>query len=225
MPGSDHTIIFDLDGTLVDTAPDLCRALNHVLEKHRQPTVHEETVRAHVGKGALKLIERGMAESGDVVDGDFLKQLEKEFLIYYKANIADASRPFPGAVDALDELARQDALLGICTNKREALSRQLLDELDLLHYFPVVLGADSLDVHKPDPRHILETVERLGGRPEKAIMIGDSATDVEAARNAGVPVVVVSFGYTSQRPESLGGDRLIDHFDELGPVLGELFRA
>lgn len=220
--GTDHTIIFDLDGTLVDTAPDLCRALNHVLEKHRRPTVDEETVRAYVGRGALKLIERGISDGGEPLDRAVLKELEADFLIHYQANIARQSRPFPGAVDALTAFSDRGARLGVCTNKREALSRQLLQALDLLRFFPAVLGADTLDVRKPDPAHILETVKRLGGDPKKSVMVGDSETDVEAARNAGVPIVVVSFGYTSQSPDKLGGDRLIDHFSELATAVEAL---
>ncbi len=220
--GPDHTIIFDLDGTLVDTAPDLCRALNHVLEKHKRPTVDEETVRAYVGRGALKLIERGISDNGKLPDRALLKRLEADFLVYYQANIARQSRPFPGAIRALTTFADRGALLGVCTNKREALSRQLLQELDLLRFFPAILGADTLDVRKPNPKHILETIKRLGGDPNKSVMVGDSETDVEAARNAGVPIIVVSFGYTSQNPGRLGGDRLIDHFDELESAVEEL---
>ncbi len=222
MLGPDHTIIFDLDGTLVDTMPDLCRALNFVLEKHHRPTVDEDTIRAYVGKGALKLIERGISDNGNTPDRSLLKKVEAEFLVYYQANIANKSRPFPGVVDALTTFSNRGALLGVCTNKREALSRQLLEELDLIRFFPAVLGADTLGVCKPDPAHILETVKRLGGDPQSSIMVGDSATDVEAAHNAGIPVVVVSFGYTLQSPKSLGGDRLIDHFDELESALMEL---
>ena len=216
------SLIFDLDGTLVDTAPDLCRALNHVLKNHSRATVGEDTVRAYVGKGALKLIERGIAEHGEAPDLALLKRLEGEFLNFYKANIAVESRPFPGVVDVLDSLSSRQISLGICTNKRESLSRQLLTELNLLHYFPVVLGADSLPVRKPDPVHLLETVKQLGGTPERSVMIGDSATDVETARGAKIPIVVVSFGYTVQTPHKLGGDRVIDHFNELEPAIEAL---
>ena len=136
MLGPEHTIVFDLDGTLVDTAPDLCRALNHVLKSHNLDTVNEDTVRAYVGKGALKLIERGVAEAGRSADVSWLKVLEAEFLDFYKANIAVESRPFPGVVDVLQSFSLRRIPLGVCTNKREALSRQLLSELDLLRYFP-----------------------------------------------------------------------------------------
>ncbi|TDI64348.1 MAG: phosphoglycolate phosphatase [Alphaproteobacteria bacterium] len=220
--GPKHTIAFDLDGTLVDTAPDLCRALNFALDQRGLPPVAEELVRADVGLGARKMIEDGIKRAGKRDDHTLMQELERDFLSFYAANIAVASRPCPGVVNALERYRDWGVHLGICTNKREALSRQLLDELGLLSFFKCVVGADTLAVRKPDPGHLLETIRRAGGHSDRAVMVGDSAIDVATAKAAGVPIVVVSFGYTDVPAQQLGGDRLIDHLDDLDHVLADL---
>ncbi|MCP5433607.1 MAG: phosphoglycolate phosphatase [Alphaproteobacteria bacterium] len=214
-----ETVVFDLDGTLVDTAPDLTEALNSVLEAHARARLTPVAVRAMVGHGARALIEHGFAKTGPAARADEIPGLVALFLEHYGAHLTQMSRPFPGAVPLLEALARGGTRVGICTNKPEALSVQLLDELGLRHYFPVVLGADSLPVRKPHPGHLLGTIERLGGRPESTVMIGDSATDVETARAAHVPVIAVAFGYSTVPVEALGADGVVSHFDEIFPAL------
>lgn len=219
------SIVFDLDGTLVDTAGDLASALNHVLEVAGRPPVEPHTVRMLVGHGARVLLEHGFAETGEPLPPEAVDAHVTRFLAFYADNIASESRLFPGAREALERLVAARARLGVCTNKPERLTLALLDALDLRRYFPAVLGADSLSVKKPDPRHYLETVKRLGGNANRSIFIGDSPVDVATARAASVPVIAVTFGYTPVPPEELGADALIAHFDELDAALARLLGA
>lgn len=207
-------VVFDLDGTLIDTGPDLTAATNHVLALAGRPSVTVAEVRDMVGLGARKLIERGLAHTG----GGTLEQAEsllQPFLDYYADNICVGSQPFPGVEQTLTRLQDAGILLGICTNKPEGLSHALIEALGWQRFFPVNVGGDSLPYRKPDGRHILKVVERLGGNPLEAVMVGDSAVDVGAARDAGLPVVAVSFGFSSVPAAELGADALIDHFDQL----------
>ena len=217
------TVVFDLDGTLVDTAPDLCQALNAALRSHKFPMVDETMVRNRVGHGARRIIEEGMRLANRSGDADLFDALERTFLTHYEAHIADNSRPFPGAVAACRRLTARGVPLGICTNKRTRFSRLLLEELDLIGFFQAILGADALDCHKPDPRHLLETIDRTGGDPCRAVMIGDSVTDVLTAKAANVPVILVSHGYTETPASELGGSLVIDHFDELEAAIAKIF--
>lgn len=212
-------ILFDLDGTLVDTAPDLAAATDFALDRAGRPPIGLEAVRSMVGDGARALLEKGFRASGGMPTPDIFETAFKDFLIYYGRHIADTSRPFPGVATCLAALAEQDYALAVCTNKPEALSRSLLDQLGLTGFFGAVVGGDSLLVRKPDPGHIHGTLDRLGADFSWAALVGDSANDVNAARAAGLPCVVVSFGYTQIAPKDLGGDRLIDHFAELHPAL------
>lgn len=208
----DATIVFDLDGTLVDTAPDLTNALNHALARHGQAPVSAATVRSLVGLGARVMIEEGLRRAG--VTGDFEAMLG-EFLVHYEANIAKESRPFPGAVAALERLASSGARLAVCTNKREYLSRRLLQELELKDYFGAVAGRDTFAVSKPDPGHLTGVIALAGGKTSRAVMIGDSEVDLRTAKAAGVPIVLVSFGYGAAPLDSLEPEAMIDHFDAL----------
>jgi phosphoglycolate phosphatase len=217
-----RTVIFDLDGTLVDTSPDLTAALNAVLLAAGRKPLPEEEVRHLVGRGARVLIERGMEATGDPVDEALVPKLLQDFIDHYGANIAAGSQPFPGAEKAIRRLIAANHPLGICTNKPEALTFKLLDALDLRRFFPVVLGADSQPYRKPDPRHLLDAIAKLGSDPRHAVMIGDSDTDLKTARAAGVPVVLVSFGYTEIPVRDLGGDAIIDHFDALDAAIASL---
>jgi phosphoglycolate phosphatase len=217
----DATIVFDLDGTLVDTAPDLTHALNYALVRAGQAPVSAETVRSLVGMGARVMIEEGLRRAG--VTGD-LESMLGDFLVHYEANIAVESRPFPGAVEALDRLKGEGAGLAICTNKRVSLSRRLLQELELEGYFGAVAGRDTFPVAKPDPRHLTGAIRLAGGDPARAIMVGDSGVDVRAAKAASVPVVLVSFGYAGPAP-STAPEAVIDHFDELHASLAALLRG
>ena len=219
------TIVFDLDGTLVDSAPDLAEALNRVLDENGLPTVAPDAVRHMVGEGAARMIARGFAAAGRAVGDEPPDRLRQRFLAHYADCLADSTRPFPGAVAALETLAAAGRRLAVCTNKSEATSRALLDRLDLSRFFSAVVGGDSLAAHKPDPRHLVAAILRAGGAPERAVMVGDSIVDVEAARAAAVPVVAVSFGYTRIPPDQLGADALIENFDELLPALERLARG
>jgi phosphoglycolate phosphatase len=215
-------ILFDLDGTLVDTAPDLAAATDHALVRAGRPAIGLASVRSMVGDGARALIEKGFRASVGMPEPDMFEAAFNDFMIYYGRHIAQTSRPFPGVATCLAALAEQGYALAVCTNKPESLSRSLLDQLGLSGFFGAVVGGDSLLVRKPDPGHIHGTLEKLGAEFNWAAMVGDSANDVNAAKAAGLPCVVVSFGYTQIAPQDLGGDRLIDHFSELPDALAAL---
>ncbi len=213
-------LLFDLDGTLVDTAPDLAAATDHVLEAFGRPPVGLAQVRQMVGDGALALIRRGFAASGPPADDETMAAGHRLFLAYYGDNVANTSRPFPGVVDTLEKLRTAGHAMAVCTNKPHRLSVMLLEQLDLLRFFGAVVGGDSLAMRKPDPGHVTGTLAALGDRAgDGAVMVGDSMNDVAAARGAGIPVVAVSFGYTTIPPGQLGADRLIDDFADLPAAL------
>lgn len=215
------TVVFDLDGTLVDTAPDLCAALNHALAALGRPGVPAEDVRHMVGHGARKLLERGLATSGEATPA-IVEAGVPHFLDYYAAHIAVGSRPFDGVEAALDALAAAGTRLAICTNKPVALSRALVSALGWDGRFAANLGFDSVDRPKPDPGHVLAAIAAAGGMPATTIFVGDSITDTTAARAANIPVVAVSFGFSDRPAADLGADALIDHYDELLPALRRL---
>lgn len=216
------TIVLDLDGTLVETAPDLCAALNHVLSTEGRPGLSVDQVRDLVGEGARRLIERGLAASGPEPDADEIEAHLPLFLEFYGANIANESAPFPGVRETLAALNAQGARLGICTNKPHALTCKLLRALNLETCFEAVLGGDSLAVRKPDPGHLLGVVEALGAERSGTVMVGDSPIDVACARAAGVPVVAVSYGYSRVAAADLGADLVIERFAELPAALARL---
>lgn len=222
MPSDTPVILFDLDGTLVDTAPDLARALNHVLASAGAAQVSAADVRHMVGHGARKLIERGMAAGGRVPDSAETDALVARFLSFYGANIAVESCAFPDVEATLATLRAAGARLAVCTNKPENLSIDLLDKLNLTRFFDTIAGADTFPVRKPDPGHLLLTLERLQARTGPAVMVGDSETDIKAARAARLPVVAVTFGYTDRPVAVYSPDALIDRFDALIPSLTRL---
>ncbi len=217
-----YTIVFDLDGTLVDTAPDLTAALNHVLLSEGRPALPLAEVRNLVGHGARALIERGMGLNGPKPSEPDLQRMLKLFLSYYGENIANQSTLFPGVIETLDHFRAQQARLGVCTNKPTGLSHDLFSALDMHRHFEAILGSDSLAVRKPDPLHLLETIRQAGGDPARAVMVGDSATDIDTARAANIPVVAVSFGYSLTPVHELGADVVIDTFEALTEVLPPL---
>jgi phosphoglycolate phosphatase len=221
---SGATLAFDLDGTLVDTAPDLIGALNVVLGERHLPALPVEAARVLVGRGARFLIEHGFASAGEPLDEAEIGGLVARFIEVYRSRIANESRPFPGVETALDQLAEAGARLVVCTNKRTDLSKALLDALGLTHRFVAIVGADGAPAAKPDPRHLLAAIEAAGGDPGRTVMVGDSYNDVAAAKAAGAPVVVVSFGYTETAAADLGADRLIHSFDELVDAARELLQ-
>src|SRR5215470_4289027 len=203
------TIAFDLDGTLVDTAPDLISALNYVLDREGLPQVPLQSARNMIGAGARKLIERGLEAEGRNMTVKDIDRMTAGFIDYYAEHIADASRPFEGLEDALDLLTASGCRLAVCTNKLEWLSKRLLDQLGLSARFAAICGADTFGVSKPDPAILKQTVARAGGELSSAIMVGDAGTDVGAARRAGIPVIGVTFGYTDVPIAELKPDRVI----------------
>jgi len=216
-----RTWLIDLDGTLVDSAPDLHGALEATLRRYDYGTVSEEMVRQFVGSGARVLIERALAErypqpAARKAAMASIDALHAYFLDYYAEHIADRSQPYPGVREALSALRERGIALAVVTNKYEGLSRQLLDALDLSGYFGAVVGGDTLSVRKPDPGPLFEACRQLGSDPAEAVMIGDSITDIRAARNADMPVVCVSYGYNhGEDIHSAGADRVVDSLEGL----------
>ena len=215
-------VLFDLDGTLVDTAPDLTHALNWVLAQENCAPVSLDEVRHMVGKGARHLMRQALQAAGLPPTDEKLDALLPVFLDHYGAHIADDSRLFPGVRDVVEELAAAGVKLAVCTNKPEKLSRDLLGALGVDGLFPTIVGGDSLDRRKPDPEHIFETLRRMGASAKDAVMVGDSINDIAAARDAGVPVIAVTFGYTDTPVVELGADLVIEDFAELVPALRRL---
>lgn len=216
------TIVFDLDGTLVDTAPDLVGATNHVLDGLGAAPLPGARLRPWISYGARRMIVEAAAMSRlEIGDAETDRQLAR-FLDHYTANIARESRPFPGALAALDRLSGRGATLAVCTNKREALSLLLLDALGLTARFAAIAGRDTFPVCKPDPGHLTGTIARAGGDPSRAVMIGDSGVDIATARAAGVPVIGVTFGYTEIPVHDLGPDAVVGHFDDIDGAIGRV---
>ena len=213
------TVLFDLDGTLADTAPDLTAALNHALEALGRPAIPPESVRHMVGHGARALLRQGLEATGGCSE----EQLDRGLpvlLAYYEAHIADGSRPFPGVEAALDALSARGVKLAICTNKLERLAQAFVHAIGWDGRFAAIVGGDTAGRAKPDPAPVHLAIERTGGG--RAAFVGDSISDTGAAAAAAIPCVVLSFGFHDRPPEQLGGDALIDHFDELVPALQRL---
>jgi phosphoglycolate phosphatase len=219
------TIVFDLDGTLVDTAPDLIETLNTILGRHAVTPVAFDAARSMIGAGVKPLLQRALASKGREFAPAEIDRLFEEYLKLYAAHIADHSRPFPGLDRALDALEAQGCRLAVCTNKLEWLSVRLLDALGLSRRFAAICGQDTFTMRKPDPDMLRLTIARAGGDTGHAVMVGDSMTDVATARAAGIPVVAVDFGYTETPASELGADRLISHFDALPQAVRELVPA
>jgi phosphoglycolate phosphatase len=209
------TVVFDLDGTLVDTAPDLIATLNALFEREGIDPVPFLQARQFIGGGARKLIERGLAANGRALTTAEADRLYAVYVSSYEARIAELSRPFPGVERALDALAARGFRLAVCTNKLERLSVKLLDALDLSRRFAAICGQDTFGVQKPDPRILTATIEAAGGRSCSALLVGDSATDIATARAANMPVIAVDFGYTETPVARHRPDRVISHYDEL----------
>ena len=212
-------VVFDLDGTLADTAPDLTAALNHSLIQLGRPMVPEAAVRHMVGHGARALLQKGLEATGEVSES-LIEEGFPIFLDYYADHICDRSTAFPGIDRALDELSGMGVKLAVCTNKLERLSRLFLDAIGWSQRFDALVGGDTLAVRKPDPAPLLEAIARSGGG--RAAFVGDSITDTTTGRNADVPTVAVTFGFSDRPVEQLGADRVIDHFDELIGALRSL---
>lgn len=209
------TVGFDLDGTLVDTAPDLCRAVNHALAAIGREPLSEDATREVIGGGTRAMLTRALERTGGAVDQARFEQLYEALITHYEGHTSDHSAPYPGCLAALDALAARGCRLAVVTNKQEYLARKLLGELGMTHRFAAILGGDTLGPgrSKPAPDMLDEALRLTGGT--RFAMVGDSSFDVRAARAAEVPVVVLSEGYHDMPPEQLGADALIGHFDEL----------
>ena len=209
------TLVFDLDGTLVDTAPDLIDTLNVVFAREGLPPVPYETARRLIGGGARAMIVRGLEAEGRAVPSAGLDRLFDDFIAYYSDHIADRSQPFPGLLDALDTLAADGWRFAVCTNKLEQLSVKLLEKLGLAPRFLAICGQDTFGIQKPDPEVLRRTVSAARGDLKSAIMIGDSLTDITTARSAGIPVIAVDFGYTERPVTTFDPDCVISSFGQL----------
>jgi phosphoglycolate phosphatase len=206
-------VVFDLDGTLVDTAPDLVATLNIVLAGIGLPPIEYAAARNMVGGGARAMILRGLEALGLSLPEPEVERLFHVFIEHYAAHIADASRPFPGVEHALEALTDRGCALAVCTNKLEWLSVRLLEALGLSGRFSAICGADTFGVGKPDPRILQLTIGRAGGDVTTAVMVGDSIADIAAARAAGVPVIAVDFGYTETPVSALDPDWIVSCFE------------
>jgi phosphoglycolate phosphatase len=216
------TIVFDLDGTLIDTAPDLVDTLNVIFAREGLPPVPYETARNLIGGGARMMIKRGVEAEGRELPAAKHEQMFADFIAHYCDHIADRSRPFPGLIDALDALAAGGFRFAVCTNKLERLSVLLLRALGLAERFAAICGQDTFGVQKPDPEVLRRTVAAAGGTVRRAVMVGDSNNDILVARAAGIPVIAVDFGYTEIPVSRLGPDRIISDFSELPAAVAEL---
>lgn len=218
-------IVFDLDGTLVDTAPDLLDSLNHVVTAEGLAPIDPPTLRALVGRGGRVLLQRAFAAQGRTIEPAELDRLFIAFITHYRAGMPGCSQPYEGVVACMDRLAQAGFTLAVCTNKPESLSVALLDALDLSARFAAICGADTFPVRKPDPGHLTGTIARAGGEANRAVMIGDSNTDIDTAKAAGIPVVAVDFGYSTEPVATLAPDRVISHYDELTVMMVEALMA
>lgn len=213
--GATRLAVFDLDGTLVDTAPDLAASLNHCLRSAGLPEQPVEAVRPHAGKGVRVMLERAYESAGLRLHGAAMDEQFGCFLAHYEAHIADHSTPFPGALDALDRLEQAGVTLAICTNKTEHLAKLLIAALGLSDRFAAICGADTFARRKPDPAHLLGTIAQAGGQPEAAVMIGDTDIDMQAARACALPSILVDFGYEADDAARCAATRIIRSFDDL----------
>ena len=212
-----YTILFDLDGTLVDTAPDLMKAHNHVMNKFGYPTKSTEEIRNLVGQGAGAMLGRSIwgqakKEFGKVQDEKIKKEMVKEFVDYYGNNIVNESKLIDGVKDFLIWSKKNKISMGVCTNKQEHLAIDLLKKIGIYHFFEYVAGHNTFDYCKPDPRHLTSVVEILDGDLKKTLMIGDSETDANAAKEAGIPVILLEDGYTEKNTTEIYHNHLIKDF-------------
>ncbi len=216
--------VFDLDGTLVDSAPDLHFAINVLMARESRREIAPEEMRFLIGAGLNKLIERAFARTGDAVDPDRLEALNQDFLAIYTVHQTDRSRLYPGVVETLERLKQEGARLAILTNKPQISAEKLIAQFELTRFFPVVFGGGRRAYLKPDARLFAEVLAGLGATGP-ALMIGDSITDLETGRNAGVPVVMVSYGYSAEPPQTLGADALVDRFADIPAAAERLLKS
>ena len=219
------TVVFDLDGTLVDTAPDLAAAANHVLRRIGLKSVAERDIRPFVGHGALAMVQQAAAAQGRALGERELHELFDVFIAHYTVNISAHSKPYDGVIAALKDFKDRGATLAVCTNKIEAHARTLLHELGMTRYFAAITGRDSLPLCKPDPGHLTGTIALAGGSPLRAIMVGDTDTDIRTAKAAHIPVVAVDFGYSVEPVSAFAPDAVISHYRDLPAAMDVLMRG
>ena len=205
-----YTILFDLDGTIIDTAPDLMNAHNHVMKKFGHEPKELSDIKSLASKGAWMMMQRSFKK--EVTDEKIKKEMTKEFIDFYSKNIANSSKPIKGSFEFLDWAKSKNISMAICTNKQERLAIDLLKKLKLFDYFEYVAGSDTFAFNKPDPRHLIDVVEIIGGDLKKTIMVGDSEVDEVAASNAKLPFVLVEDGYTEKTIQQIKHDVLIKNY-------------
>ena len=205
-----YTILFDLDGTIVNTAPDLMAAHNHVMRKFGHSEKKLDDIKSLAGKGAWVMMQRSFKE--EIKDEKIKKKMTKEFLDYYSKNINKNSQPLKGVIEFFNWAKKKNIYMGVCTNKQEKLAIDLLRKLDMYKYFEYVAGCDTFSFNKPDPRHLTDVVEIIGGDLKKTIMVGDSEVDANSANNAKLPFVLVKDGYTEKSEKEIKHDELISDF-------------
>ena len=220
------TVLFDLDGTLIDTAPDLMNAHNHVMKKYGYETKSTDDIRKLVGKGSASLIGRSVwgqakKEFSLVSDQIIKKEMVKEFIDYYANNIAVESKLVNGVLEFLNWSKKNNISMGVCTNKQEYLSIDLLKKLKIYDYFEYVAGSDTFDYCKPDPRHLTNVIEIMQGDINKSIMIGDSETDAESAKSAGLPFILLQDGYTEKKVSEIYHNHLIKDFVNIEEIVNK----
>lgn len=214
-----RTIVFDLDGTLIDSARDVGAAVNRVLAEHGLEPLDEATMRSLMGEGGRVRTRKAFALRGVSLDDAALSARVRDFVRHYGERPVVHTRVYDGVAETLDALAASGVRLAVCTNKYEDSARDVLRRLGLMAAISDVAGADTFDVRKPDPGHILQLLARMGADPADAAMVGDSAHDVHAGRRAGLPTVVVSWGYTETPAHLLGADAVVEHFADIPAAL------
>ena len=211
------TILFDLDGTLVNTAPDLMAAHNHVMKKFGYQQKNLDDIKQLAGKGAWIMMQRSFKK--EIKDEKVKKEMTKEFLDYYAKNIDQNSQPLKGSIEFFNWAKNKNISMGVCTNKQEKLAVDLLKKLDIYKYFEYVAGCDTFSFNKPDPRHLTDVVEIIGGDLKKTIMVGDSEVDAASAHNAKLPFVLVKDGYTEKNEKEIKHDVLVSDFENFQKVI------
>lgn len=219
------TVVFDLDGTLIDTAPDIIGATNHALVGAGYRPVSDAFIRPYISYGSRRMIAEGIAHQGGTIGEAELDDLFAKLIAFYTANIAVDSVPFPGLVDVLEGLRAKDMDIAICTNKLEKMARLLINELGLTHYFRVITGRDTFAVCKPHPEHLWGTIRLADGSVERAVMVGDSTTDHATAKAANVPFIGVTFGYTDVPVAELDCEAVISDYRAFPDALQRLMPA